>query len=248
MITLFTAFILFVLATAGVKGFAFTLGIGTLVSLFTAVLFTQAFLGTFGRSKILHSPRALGAARAATSAGTSTSRGASKWFFSISGTILAIGAISLATKQLNLGIDFTSGHAGQGEPPEGGHASTRCAPRSTTRRPGTASSAEIQSMTNAELAPNAFQIQGKIPLGEVNRRSRTRSSEFGLRGGTQASTSRSVGPTFGAQVARSALIAIIFSLLVISAYMAIRFEAKYAIPVLIALAARHPDHRRACTR
>src|SRR5581483_8278396 len=42
VITLFTAFILFVLATAGVKGFAFTLGIGTLVSLFTAVLFTQA--------------------------------------------------------------------------------------------------------------------------------------------------------------------------------------------------------------
>jgi SecD/SecF fusion protein len=36
-------------------------------------------------------------------------------------------------------------------------------------------------------------------------------------------------------VARSAVIAIIFSLLVISAYVAIRFEAKYAIPVLIAL-------------
>jgi len=44
-----------------------------------------------------------------------------------------------------------------------------------------------------------------------------------------------VGPTFGAQVARSAVIAIIFSLIVISAYVAIRFEAKYAIPVIIAL-------------
>ena len=32
------AFILFVLATAGVKGFAFVLGIGTLVSFLTAVL------------------------------------------------------------------------------------------------------------------------------------------------------------------------------------------------------------------
>ena len=31
------AFILFILATAGVKGFAFTLGIGTLVVFFTAV-------------------------------------------------------------------------------------------------------------------------------------------------------------------------------------------------------------------
>ncbi len=61
VITLLTAFILFGLATAGVKGFAFTLGIGTIVSLFTAVLFTQAVLGLLGRSKILRSPALLGA-------------------------------------------------------------------------------------------------------------------------------------------------------------------------------------------
>ena len=46
VVTLLTAFILFVLATAGVKGFAFTLGVGTIVSLLTAVVFTQALLGT----------------------------------------------------------------------------------------------------------------------------------------------------------------------------------------------------------
>ena len=45
VITLLTAFILFVLATSGVKGFAFTLGVGTIVSLLTAVVFTQALLG-----------------------------------------------------------------------------------------------------------------------------------------------------------------------------------------------------------
>ena len=65
VITLLTAFILFVLATAGVKGFAFTLGVGTIVSLLTAVLFTQAILGSLGRSRILQSPRALGAGAAA---------------------------------------------------------------------------------------------------------------------------------------------------------------------------------------
>ena len=56
-----TAFILFALATAEVKGFAFTLGIGTLVSLFTAVLATQAALGTMGRSRVISRPSALGA-------------------------------------------------------------------------------------------------------------------------------------------------------------------------------------------
>ncbi len=44
-----------------------------------------------------------------------------------------------------------------------------------------------------------------------------------------------MGPTFGNTVAKSAIIAIIASLLVISAYIALRFEWKYAVPVLIAL-------------
>ena len=44
------------------KGFAFTLGVGTIVSLFTAVVFTQAIPGLFGRSRFLRSPAlALGA-------------------------------------------------------------------------------------------------------------------------------------------------------------------------------------------
>ena len=61
VVTFMTAFILFALATAEVKGFAFTLGIGTLVSLFTAVLATQAALGAMGRSQTGHPPGALGA-------------------------------------------------------------------------------------------------------------------------------------------------------------------------------------------
>ncbi len=44
-----------------------------------------------------------------------------------------------------------------------------------------------------------------------------------------------MGPTFGRTVANSAVIAIIASLLVISAYVALRFEWKFAVPVLIAL-------------
>ena len=81
-----------------------------------------------------------------------------------------------------------------------------------------------------------IEIQGKIPVDEVNSSVRDAlEQDFGLRGGSDGFNSQSVGPTFGAQVARSAVIAIVFSLLVISAYVAIRFEAKYAIPVIIAL-------------
>ena len=79
VVTIGVAFILFMLATAGVKGFAFTLGIGTLTSLFTAVLATSAILGVMARSRILRKPSALGAGkRSGRSASTSwASRGGS---------------------------------------------------------------------------------------------------------------------------------------------------------------------------
>src|SRR5829696_3794265 len=234
VITLFTAFILFVLATAGVKGFAFTLGIGTLVSLFTAVLFTQAVLSTVGRSSLLHSARALGAGKQRVRWHFDFSA-ASRWFFSMSGCILAIGAIAMATKQLNLGIDFTSGAkvtASLDKP------ASVDAVRNALEKAGVdnASSAEIQSIDNPKLGKNIIEIQGKIPVNQVNTTVKnTLEKTFGLHSGEEGFNGTTVGPTFGAQIARSAVIAILFSLLVIAAYMAIRFEPKYAIPVIIAL-------------
>src|SRR6201999_2732179 len=61
VVTIMNAFILFVLATAEVQGFAFTPGIGTIVSLFTAVLATQAILMTTADSRMIARPSALGA-------------------------------------------------------------------------------------------------------------------------------------------------------------------------------------------
>ncbi|MGH2849953.1 MAG: protein translocase subunit SecD, partial [Solirubrobacteraceae bacterium] len=51
VVTFMTAFILFVLSQADVQGFALTLGIGVMVSLFTAVAATRAALGTMGRTR-----------------------------------------------------------------------------------------------------------------------------------------------------------------------------------------------------
>jgi SecD/SecF fusion protein len=233
VITLITAFILFVLASAGVKGFAFTLGIGTIVSLFTAVLFTQAVLGVLGRSRILRSPSFLGAGGEGRQWRFDFT-GASKWFFSFSGVILAIGAIAFATKQLNLGIDFESGtriQAALAEP-----ASVEDI-RDVLADGGIegADSAKIQETENPDFGENVVQIQAKIPPEQTGQVGPLLEDAFGLEAGDQSIDSTSIGPTFGEQIARSAVIAIIFSLLVISAYVALRFEAKYAIPVLIAL-------------
>src|SRR5207253_8919594 len=108
VVTFMTAFILFALATAEVKGFAFTLGIGTLVSLFTAVLATQAALGAMGKSRLVSHPSALGARRR-WRRWRFDFMGASRWFFSLSGVILLVGALAIGGKGLNFGIDFRSG-------------------------------------------------------------------------------------------------------------------------------------------
>jgi SecD/SecF fusion protein len=234
VITLLTAFILFGLATAGVKGFALTLGIGTIVSLFTAVLFTQAILGLLGRSKILHSPAALGA-------GGEGKRwnfdftGASKWFFSVSGVILAIGAIAFATKQLNLGIDFESGSRIQAALAEPATVDEVRSALSDDGRIPDVQGAKIQTASNPQFGTNVIQISAKFTTEETNRVRSVLDKDFGLENGDQSFDAQVVGPTFGQQVANKAIVAIIFSLLVIAIYVAIRFEAKYAVPVIIAL-------------
>jgi SecD/SecF fusion protein len=233
VVTIMVAFILFVLATADVKGFAFTLGIGTFVSLFTAVLATQAILMTMGSSRLISRPSALGAAGK-----KRTWRfdfmGASKYFFSMSGVILLVGALAIGGKGLNLGIDFTSGT------------------RISTGLVSNASESQVRAVVSGagvsdpvvqkvsgdkSLGRNGFQISAKElqPAGVAKVRNEL-NKHFTILNNGRDFNSTSVGPTFGKTIANTAVIAIIASLLVISAYVALRFEWKFSIPVLIALA------------
>ena len=234
VITLLTAFILFGLATAGVKGFAFTLGIGTIVSLLTAVVFTRAVLGLLGRSRILRSPAFLGAGERQHEWHFDFA-GASRWFFSVSGLIILIGAMSFAINQLNFGIDFESGTKISVALTE--DASIEGI-RDSLGNAGVddPSAVEVQEATNAEFGSNVFQIQGQIDPDQTGRVQTQLDRDFGYEASAEEGfESTSVGPTFGQQVAKSAGYAIVFSLLLIAAYVAFRFEGKYAIPVMIAV-------------
>jgi SecD/SecF fusion protein len=228
VVTLLTAFILFVLATSDVQGFAFTLGVGTLVSLFTAVMATQAILMTMGNSRVIRSSAAIGA-RKAKRVWRFDFMGASKYFFTMSGVILLIGALAIGGKGLNLGIDFTSGTritASLQKP------ATQKQIQSSLSSIGV-TDAQVQRVSNKALGPNVFQISTKqLPQNKVGIVDNKLGQAFGLRG---APNSTSIGPTFGRTVAKNAIEAIIASLLVISAYIALRFQWKFAVPVLIAL-------------
>ena len=222
------AFILFMLATAGIKGFAFTLGVGTLTSMFTAVLFTSALMGSLGRTRLLNSRFALGA-QGEGRPWTFDFMGKSKWFFSMSGVILLVGALAIAGKGINFGIDFESGT--RIKTPIEQAANTEDV---RDALPSDLQDAEVQEVEEPELGENVFQISTETLEPEEVARVRTALDEaFGV---SQADFSaNSIGPTFGEQIARTALIAIIASLFLISIYIGLRFEFKYSVPVLIAL-------------
>ncbi len=60
ILTMLTALVLFLFATAGPKGFAFTLIVGVIVSMLTAVLFTRAMLGVLAGFAFFNKPSLMG--------------------------------------------------------------------------------------------------------------------------------------------------------------------------------------------
>ena len=109
-VTCITALVLFAVATAGVKGFALMLLIGTVISLVTAVAATRAMLGLLAGFRWFDNPTFMGAhgTQGLKFLHIDFMRRRNTWF-AISGTILLIGAISLGVRGLNLGIDFKGG-------------------------------------------------------------------------------------------------------------------------------------------
>ncbi|MGH2803941.1 MAG: protein translocase subunit SecF, partial [Thermoleophilaceae bacterium] len=229
VVTIGVAFILFTLATAGVKGFAFTLGVGTLVSLFTAVLGTSAILGSMARSRLLRRPSALGAGPERVDFSRFDFMGKSRWFFSASGMILVVGALAIAGLGINFGIDFESGT--QITAPLERPASVDEVRGAL--EPLGYGDATIQDVDDEDLGANVKQISvSQLEPPEVTEVRQALTEEFGV----GDFSSSSIGPTFGEQIVRTALIAVVASLLLIALYIGFRFEAKFAIPVLIALA------------
>ena len=110
VVTAITAMVLFLVATAGVKGFALMLLIGTIISLVTAVAATRAMLGLLAGFRWFDNPRFMGA----------QGQQGAKWlqidfmrrrylWFACSGAIVLLAIGALGVRGLNLGIDFKGG-------------------------------------------------------------------------------------------------------------------------------------------
>jgi SecD/SecF fusion protein len=227
IVTILVAFVLLVLASSGVRGFALTLGVGVIVSLFTAVVATQAILYALRGTRLPRSRAALGARDAKPVRFDFI--GGSRWFFSISGLILLVCGLAIATKGLGFGIDFAGG--------------TRVT--APLERPATVEQvrdtlvalglgeAEVQTVDNPELGRNVVQINAEeLRQNEVDRVEDALRERFGFAGDP---SSQSIGASFGQTMAGNAIRAVVASLAIVTVYITVRFQWKFAVPVLIAL-------------
>jgi SecD/SecF fusion protein len=206
--------------------------IGTVISLITAVAATRAMLGLLSGFTWFDNPRFMGAA----------GQQSAKWlqidfmrrrylWFAISGVIIVIGAVALGTKGLNLGIDF-----------KGGTQVTfkTAKPVSLTDVRNQAkligqNDAVIQGRgkTTGSDSYQNFQMRMKsLSQANQNRLGEDLKSRYGQNLSIQITN---VSSSFGRQIARSAIVAILVSLLLIVLYIAVRFDLKFAAPVIVAL-------------
>ncbi|MGI8420683.1 MAG: protein translocase subunit SecD, partial [Gaiellaceae bacterium] len=230
VVTAITALVLFAVATAGVKGFALMLLLGTVISLVTAVAATRAMLGLLAGFKWFDKPRFMGAQGQQTA----------KWlqidfmsrrnlWFAISGVVIAVGIGALGVRGLNLGIDF-----------KGGTQFTF-----KTAQPQSVDSVRSESskigQAGAVIQGRGAQTNGDYKSFQIRTRSLTSDQQSqlqtDLQDRLQANTFgvKNVSSSFGRQIARLAIIAVIVSLLLIILYIAIRFDFKFALPVIAAL-------------
>jgi len=153
--------------------------------------------------------------------------GRQKLWYKISGAILAIAAIALAVFWLNFSIDFKGGdvynfpaaaHQTQGQVTST-VANAGAGTTITVQRTGTGWSVQTPVLKNQKTQ---FAIQDAI------------AKRFSI--ARNKISVKSIGPSWGSQISRKALDALIAFLIVIVVYLSIAFEWRMATAALVALA------------
>jgi SecD/SecF fusion protein len=229
VVTLITAAIIYLLATGGPKGFAFTLFIGVMLSLFTSVLATRAVFGLLVDSPLFQNARFMG-----------YNQKEVKWKFdfvgkwklwlAISLVPMLAGVIFISTKGIEKGLDFRGGTAITTTYPAGKLPNEKAVRDVLTSLGQT--DARVQASTSSTTGEQQYLITTKPlqPAAEAKVKAALRSKFEASFGSTN-----SVGASFGAQLIKNAIVAIVFSFLVIIGYLSFRFEYKLALPALLSV-------------
>lgn len=232
IVTLVTAVIIFLFATAGPRGFAFTLIIGVLLSLFTVIIATQGALGLLVETRLFRNDRLMGM-HAREIKWKLDIVGKWKFWLSISFVPMFLGIIFIGFNGLKPGLDFKSGTEVKVVFTQPGADENGI--RDVAGGLGY-SDAIIQKYTAQDASGKdvtGFKIRTEtLTGGKDTELLDALSAKYGPAPEPQI---ESVGRTFGQDIVRNAIYATIFSFLAMIGYLTFRFEYKLALSALLSV-------------
>ena len=252
-VTLITALLLIVVSIGSVRGFAVLLGIGTLLSIFTAVFFTFAILGLMVSFRPFQRPWFIGGSRKRTTARFNFKwMRRRRWFLTSMTAVMVISALICIVNGLNLGVDFKSGtrfdvDLDKKANPEqvrdvlssvdGGYDNATIQETQSTIADDQDENGSSFAITVEELAGTDGEASGDREQ-EAQRAAQADieqalDEEFGV--AEDGFNVQTIGPSFGRQVIQLAIIAVLLSLVLETLYIWWRFEFTYSIPILVTL-------------
>jgi preprotein translocase subunit SecF len=156
--------------------------------------------------------------------------GRRRWWYAISGTIIAIGLISLGVKGLNLGIEFQGGTS---------WTVTATPPVPSVSEVTTnVEAAGVQNPTVQILGNKTIVVQADLKhLPQTVRSAEISKVQLSLAQLTNTSPNQvsiqDVGPTWGSQVTKKAVEAMIVFFVLVTIYISLRFQWRMAIAALL---------------
>ena len=165
----------------------------------------------------------------------STSSAVARWWFAASAIVILLGIISLGTRGLNLGIDF-----------KGGQSWLVTSPTLTVAQATSAAeSAGVTQPTVVQLTNqvnHTKQIQVTVDLNSkppAERAAIENKVQDALAAAAHTTPDNvnfnDVGPTWGGQVTKKAIEALIVFFIAVTLYISVRFEFKMAVAAIVAV-------------
>ncbi len=230
-----TALFLFQFGTGPVKGFAVTLVVGILASLFTAIFVTRTFYMIWLQRNPNMERLSIGRMKIFTDAKYDFI-GMQRWAFGITALFLVPGLILLAIRGFNYSIEFTGGTLVEVQAPVGTDVGKIRASLDAAGLEG----AEIQTLGSdgklvirARTAVKGADADNTQATTDVVRQALDQSVGEGQ---YKVGRSGSVGPKVGGELRQQALLAVLASFLAVLAYLAYRFEWRFGLAAVLATA------------
>lgn len=231
--TLLAGFVLYAFGTGPVQGFAITLIIGIISSMFTAVLLTRVITEwQLEKGKVINYVTSL--SKNAFSKVNFDFVGNRKKFYIFSGIIITFGLVSMFTKGFTLGVDFQGGwtyvvqvdkNVSSSEIREGLNKSLGMAPEVKTF----GSDNKFKVTTTYKIESQGENVAEEV-IGKINE------GFAGMGVKAEVLSSSKVGPTIANDIKIASFWAAIIALLGIGLYILIRFKKwQYALGAIIAL-------------